>query len=183
MHCIDRRTRQLGGGLLLLLALPAAAAAQAYRATGDAEDVYNVVITEISGQQGGRRVTITAQGALDECERSFYLEGNLMRTGPNGGTFSGTMKRCTKEPLKSQCPGLGSYDCMATGKFSNEPQGVRLDVVYKYEKWNLTDCKFDKKEDGEETIYIRRKNTDNIRNPSVPTTQELFRGVVYGLQR
>jgi hypothetical protein len=167
---------------LLLLALPAAAAAQTYRGTSDA-DVYNVVITEISGQQGGRHITLKPQGAIDQCERNFYLEGNLMRTGPQGGTFSGTMKRCTKEPLKSKCPELSeTYDCVATGRYSNAPRGLELRVEYKYEKWNKTDCKFDKKEDGNETILITLVNTDNIRNPSAPTREELTRGAVYGIR-
>jgi hypothetical protein len=185
MNSSARRTCQWGSGLLLL-ALPAAAAAQAYRGTSGA-DVYNVEISEISGQLGGRHITLKPQGALDECERDFYLEGDLMRTGPQGGTFSGTMKRCTKDPLKTQCEKLGkpldpSYDCVATGRFSNDPQfGLRLDFNYKYEKWNQTDCKFDKKETGNETIVITRKNTDNIRNPSVPTIDEIFRGAAYGL--
>lgn len=181
--------RRWVAGLLVVLAYAAAAEAQVYRAKVNGTDRYNVVLTDDTPQQPGARLQLTPlDSAYDECQRTWYLDGQITQTaGTQTGTFSGNMTRCTTKSLKDECdrqrkPIGPNYDKPASGTFETKPGvGLVLTVNWQAEKWNQTDCKFEKQDRGTDVILITSVTTGDTHDPRTPTIRDLIRGATYGV--
>jgi hypothetical protein len=170
-------------GLVGLVCAALPAAAQTYVARVNNTDRFAVVLSQ-SGQGSPLNLRLTPLG-VDECGRTFYLSGVLTpNASRTGGTFSGTMVRCTNKELKDKCAALGrpigeNYNKPATGTFRNESFGLILNVTYQAEKWLKNECKFEKSDTGDDAILITDTSAATGGGGGRVTYDNLVRSILY----